>query len=118
MSFKLSIMSSSPSSREEENAYNKAYDCFKKVWQSIFKQNFSANSYKRQKVICSIEVEDKVVGVISFDRFNISCDAHKENTYFDDFPKLAKISTGLQGAMKGINIDDIPEEQRLQNRGW
>ncbi len=39
-------------------------------------------------------------------------------TYFDDFPKLAKISTGLQGAMKGINIDDIPEEQRLQNRGW
>lgn len=39
-------------------------------------------------------------------------------TYFDDFKKLAKISTGLKGAMKGINIDDIPEEQRLQNRGW
>ena len=37
---------------------------------------------------------------------------------FDDFQKLASISTGLKGAMRGIDISDIPEEQRLQNRGW
>ncbi|NQY26736.1 MAG: pyridoxal 5'-phosphate synthase lyase subunit PdxS [Piscirickettsiaceae bacterium] len=39
-------------------------------------------------------------------------------TYFDDAQKLAEISTGLRSAMKGINIADIPAEQRLQERGW
>ena len=39
-------------------------------------------------------------------------------TYFNDPQKLAEISTGLRSAMKGINIADIPAEQRLQERGW
>lgn len=39
-------------------------------------------------------------------------------TYFDDPQKLVEISTGLKSAMKGINIADIPKEQRLQERGW
>lgn len=39
-------------------------------------------------------------------------------TYFNDPQKLVEISTGLKSAMKGINIADIPQEQRLQERGW
>ncbi|RMF10914.1 MAG: pyridoxal 5'-phosphate synthase lyase subunit PdxS, partial [Candidatus Neomarinimicrobiota bacterium] len=39
-------------------------------------------------------------------------------TYFDDPGKLAEISGGLKEAMKGLEISDIPPEQRLQERGW
>ena len=39
-------------------------------------------------------------------------------TYFDDAQKLAEISTDLRSAMKGIDITEIPVEQRLQERGW
>lgn len=39
-------------------------------------------------------------------------------TYYNDPKKLAELSTGLKSAMKGINIADIPAEQRLQDRGW
>lgn len=39
-------------------------------------------------------------------------------TFFDDAKKLADVSTGLAKAMVGLNIDDIPKEQMLQNRGW
>ncbi len=39
-------------------------------------------------------------------------------TYFDDPKKLAEISTGLKAAMKGLDIAEIPPEQRLQERGW
>ncbi|MFQ6614871.1 MAG: pyridoxal 5'-phosphate synthase lyase subunit PdxS [Fidelibacterota bacterium] len=39
-------------------------------------------------------------------------------TYYDDPQKLAEISGGLKNAMKGIDIADIPPEQRLQERGW
>ncbi|PHS23947.1 MAG: pyridoxal 5'-phosphate synthase lyase subunit PdxS [Methylophaga sp.] len=38
--------------------------------------------------------------------------------YFDDPQKLAEISTGLRSAMKGLDIAEIPVEQRLQERGW
>lgn len=39
-------------------------------------------------------------------------------TYYDDPQKLAAISSGLKEAMKGIDIAKIPEEERLQERGW
>ncbi len=39
-------------------------------------------------------------------------------TYFDDPAVLSKVSTGLESAMDGIDISDIPEEQRLAERGW
>mgnify|MGYP006089830351 CR=1 FL=1 len=39
-------------------------------------------------------------------------------TYFTDASKLAKISTGLKPAMKGLDISEIPEDQMLQDRGW
>ncbi|RKZ98376.1 MAG: pyridoxal 5'-phosphate synthase lyase subunit PdxS [Gammaproteobacteria bacterium] len=42
----------------------------------------------------------------------------KAVAYFDDAQKLAEISTGLRSAMKGIDITEIPVEQRLQERGW
>jgi len=38
--------------------------------------------------------------------------------YFDDPQRLAEISTGLKSAMKGLDISEIPPEQRLQERGW
>lgn len=39
-------------------------------------------------------------------------------TYFDDAKKLAEISSGLKAAMKGLDISEIPEGQKLQERGW
>ncbi len=39
-------------------------------------------------------------------------------TYYDDPQKLADISEDLGPAMVGINIDDIPSENRLAVRGW
>jgi pyridoxal 5'-phosphate synthase pdxS subunit len=39
-------------------------------------------------------------------------------TYYNDPEKLVEISTGLKAAMKGIDIAQIPEEERLQERGW
>lgn len=39
-------------------------------------------------------------------------------TFFEDAQKLAEISTGLRSAMKGLNISEIPVEQRMQERGW
>ena len=39
-------------------------------------------------------------------------------TYYKDPKKLVEISTGLQSAMKGLDMSEIPEEERLQERGW
>jgi len=39
-------------------------------------------------------------------------------TYYSDPKKLAEVSYGLKKAMKGLDMADIPEEQRLQERGW
>ncbi len=39
-------------------------------------------------------------------------------TYYNDPVKLAKISEDLGEAMVGIEIDTIPKEEQLANRGW
>jgi pyridoxal 5'-phosphate synthase pdxS subunit len=39
-------------------------------------------------------------------------------TYFEDPHIIAKVSRGLGDAMVGINIGDIPEQERLAGRGW
>jgi len=39
-------------------------------------------------------------------------------TYYDDPEKLADVSYGLQEAMKGLDMSEIPEGQRMQERGW
>jgi len=39
-------------------------------------------------------------------------------TYFNDPDVLAKVSRGLGDAMKGLEIKDIPESERLSPRGW
>ncbi len=39
-------------------------------------------------------------------------------TYFNDPEIIAKVSHGLGEAMVGINIADIPHEERLAERGW
>ena len=39
-------------------------------------------------------------------------------TYFDDPGKLVESSSELRAAMKGLDMSEIPEEERLQNRGW
>ena len=32
--------------------------------------------------------------------------------------RVLKASTGLKGAMKGLDMSEIPESERLQERGW
>jgi pyridoxal 5'-phosphate synthase pdxS subunit len=39
-------------------------------------------------------------------------------THYDDPKVIAEVSKGLGQAMPGIEIETIPEEQRLQERGW
>jgi pyridoxal 5'-phosphate synthase pdxS subunit len=39
-------------------------------------------------------------------------------TYFNDPDIVAKVSRGLGEAMVGINIGDLPENERLARRGW
>src|SRR5919106_5479761 len=39
-------------------------------------------------------------------------------TFFNEPEMIAKVSRGLGEAMVGINIPDIPEAQRLAERGW
>ena len=39
-------------------------------------------------------------------------------TYYKDPKKMVEISTDLKTAMKGIEISEIPENERLQERGW
>ncbi len=38
--------------------------------------------------------------------------------HYEDPKELAEVSKGLGDAMKGMEISDIPKEQRLQERGW
>ena len=42
----------------------------------------------------------------------------KATTYYNKPKTLAKISTGLKSAMKGLDISEIPEDQMFQKRGW
>jgi pyridoxal 5'-phosphate synthase pdxS subunit len=38
--------------------------------------------------------------------------------YYKDASKLVEISTGLKSAMKGLDMSEIPEGERRQERGW
>ncbi len=42
----------------------------------------------------------------------------KATTHYDDPAVLLEISRGLQPAMKGLEMSEIPEEERLAVRGW
>jgi pyridoxal 5'-phosphate synthase pdxS subunit len=37
---------------------------------------------------------------------------------YEDAEILAKVSKGLGKAMPGLEMSEIPEEERLQTRGW
>ena len=39
-------------------------------------------------------------------------------THFDNADKVAKASTGLKKAMKGLDMNEIAPEDKLQERGW
>ena len=39
-------------------------------------------------------------------------------THYKDPARVADASTGLKKAMKGLEISEIPEEERMQERGW
>jgi pyridoxal 5'-phosphate synthase pdxS subunit len=42
----------------------------------------------------------------------------KATTHYDDPAVLLEVSRGLQAAMKGLEMSEIPEEERLAVRGW
>src|SRR5207342_446806 len=42
----------------------------------------------------------------------------KATTFFDDPSVIAKVSRGLGEAMVGINVAELPAEQRYASRGW
>ena len=42
----------------------------------------------------------------------------KATTFYDDPDVIAKVSRGLGEAMVGLNVGQLPEEQRYAQRGW
>ena len=42
----------------------------------------------------------------------------KATAHFQDPDKVLDASTGLKSAMKGLDMSEIPEDERLQERGW
>lgn len=42
----------------------------------------------------------------------------KATAFYDDPKVIAEVSRGLGEAMVGINVDTLPEEQKLAKRGW
>jgi pyridoxal 5'-phosphate synthase pdxS subunit len=42
----------------------------------------------------------------------------KATTFYDDPDVIAKVSRGLGEAMVGINVEEIPQPNRLADRGW
>lgn len=42
----------------------------------------------------------------------------KATTHYRDSKIVATASTGLKKAMKGLDISEIPEDERMQERGW
>jgi len=42
----------------------------------------------------------------------------KATTFFDDPDVIAKVSRGLGEAMVGINVSELPADQRYASRGW
>ena len=42
----------------------------------------------------------------------------KAVTNYNDSNILARVSEGLKAAMKGLDMSEIPDEQRFQERGW
>lgn len=42
----------------------------------------------------------------------------KATTYYNDPAMLAEISRGLGGAMPGIEVNKMPEGEKLEKRGW
>ncbi len=42
----------------------------------------------------------------------------KATTYFDDPAILLEVSRGLQPGMKGLEMSEIPQDERLSERGW
>ena len=42
----------------------------------------------------------------------------KATTHYDNDEILAEVSTGLGDAMPGLQLEDIPEHERLAKRGW
>ena len=42
----------------------------------------------------------------------------KAVTHYNDPKILAEVSEALKGAMKGLDISEIPKEQKFQERGW
>ena len=39
-------------------------------------------------------------------------------SFYQDAGRVADASSGLKSAMKGLNMSEIPQEERLQERGW
>ena len=39
-------------------------------------------------------------------------------THYNDSERVASASEGLKKAMKGLDMSEIPKEERLQERGW
>jgi pyridoxal 5'-phosphate synthase pdxS subunit len=39
-------------------------------------------------------------------------------THYNDVEIIAEVSTDLGKAMPGLEISDIPENEKLQTRGW
>ena len=58
-------------------------------------------------------------GIFKSERPDLMADAIvKATTHYQDPGMIAEVSKGLGDAMPGLNLSDMPESERLANRGW
>jgi pyridoxal 5'-phosphate synthase pdxS subunit len=58
-------------------------------------------------------------GIFKSERPDLMADAIvKATTHYQDAGMIAEVSKGLGDAMPGLNVADMPDSERLANRGW
>ena len=58
-------------------------------------------------------------GIFKSERPDLMADAIvKATTHYQDAEMIAEVSKGLGDAMPGLNVADMPDSERLANRGW
>ncbi len=58
-------------------------------------------------------------GIFKSERPDLMADAIvKATTHYQDARMIAEVSKGLGDAMPGLNVADMPDSERLANRGW
>jgi hypothetical protein len=83
---KFYFITTCPQTDRESDIYNHAWKLFKDVWQPIFKNKFSSDSFVRQRRMVVITYKGEAIGICSHSFFDLKSLAHTSHNYFSDYP--------------------------------